>query len=335
MEIFGNMDLAIINMISDLKFYYNLMYYLINTQMNNNLKIILTTDIVRYASMVNFEVNKFFKKEYNHEIVPLDIVNLIKNIRNQTKLYDKNKTDKQISNILNDIHKQYSASRDISLFKNKKEVIGSNLIIYHMLVRQANISEMKGEDFKDISAKVSSLTRILIEAFEKYIKISLDTNLNFFKPDKNFKIVFEDNSINKLTKKNNINEVELYKRLMILNEIFIIRFWNLHIDFSNIDYCSFYSYSKMISIKYREIIRDLETLNLHHDEGKMFEKIRKFRNTNHYSKKDGTISNCNINEISNKWCEQLDMEKFDDILEINNYIIKQIYNINNVVKIVY
>ena len=46
------MDLAIINMISDLKFYYNLMYYLINTQMNNNLKIILTTDIVRYASMV-------------------------------------------------------------------------------------------------------------------------------------------------------------------------------------------------------------------------------------------------------------------------------------------
>ena len=38
------MDLAIINMISDLKFYYNLMYYLINTQMNNNLKIILTTD---------------------------------------------------------------------------------------------------------------------------------------------------------------------------------------------------------------------------------------------------------------------------------------------------
>mgnify|MGYP007107920278 CR=1 FL=1 len=70
------MDLAIINMISDLKFYYNLMYYLINTKMNNNLKIILTTDIVRYASMVNFEVNKFFKKDYNHEIVPLDIVYL-------------------------------------------------------------------------------------------------------------------------------------------------------------------------------------------------------------------------------------------------------------------
>lgn len=329
------MDLAIINMISDLKFYYNLMYYVVNTKMNSNLKIILVMDIVRYASLVNFEVNKFFKKDYSHGIVPLEIIDLIKNIRNQTKLYDKNKTNKQIKNILEDIHKQYSVNRDISLFKDKKEVIGSNFVIYHMLVRQANISEMKGEDFKDISAKVSSLTRILIEAFEKYIKISLDTNLNFFKPDKNFKIVFEDNSINKLTKKNNINEVELYKRLMILNEIFIIKFWNLHIDFSNIDYCSFYSYSKMISIKYREIIRNLESLDLDHDEGKMLERIRKFRNTNHYSKKDGALSKCNINEIVDKWCEQLDIEKFDDILEINNYIIKQIYNIINVVKIVY
>ena len=328
------MNLAIINMFSDLKFYYNLMYYLLNTKMNNKLKIILTTDIVRYASMVNFEVNKFFKKEYNCEIVPLDIVKLIKNIRNQTKLYDKNKTDKQINNILKDIHKQYSAIRDISLFKYEKEVIGSNLIIYHMLVRDANISEMKGEDYKDISAKVSSLTRILIKAFEKNIKISLDTSLNLFKPDKNFKIKFEDNSINKLTKENNINEVELYKRLMILNEIFVIKFWNLHIDFSNIDYYSFYSYSKMISIKYREIIRDLETLNLHHEEEEMFEKIRKFRNTNHYSKKDGNISNFDINEIVKRWYEQLDVERFEDIVEINNYIIKQIYNINNVVKIV-
>lgn len=328
------MDLAIINMISDLKFYYNLMYYLINTKMNNNLKIILTTDIVRYASMVNFEVNKFFKKDYNHEIVPLDIVNLIKNIRNQTKLYDKNKTNKQINNILEDIHKQYSFS-DISLFKYEKEVIGSNFIIYHMLVRQSNISEMKGEDFKAISAKVSSLTRILIEAFEKYTKISLDTNLNFFKPDKNFKIIFEDNSINELIRKNNINEVELYKRLMILNEIFIIRFWASHIDFLNIDYCSFYSYSKMISIKYREIIRDLETLDSNYNDDKeMFEKIKKFRNTNHYNKTDGIINNININEIIHKWCEQLDIEKYDDIVEINSYILKQICYIDNIVKIV-
>ncbi len=85
------MDLAIINMISDLKFYYNLMYYLVNTKINENLKIILVTDIIRYAAMVNFEVNKFFKKDYNHEIVPLKILELIKNIRNQTKLYDKKK----------------------------------------------------------------------------------------------------------------------------------------------------------------------------------------------------------------------------------------------------
>ena len=42
-----------------------------------------------------------------------------------------------------------------------------------------------------------------------------------------------------------------------------------------------------------------------------------------------------VNEIIDKWCKQLDIEKFDDILEINNYIIKQIYKINNVVKIVY
>lgn len=328
------MDLAIINMISDLKFYYNLMYYLINTTMNNNLKIILTTDIIRYTSMVNFEVNKFFKKDYNHEIVPLDIVNLIKNIRNQTKLYDKNNTNKQINNVLKDIHKQYSV-RDISLFKNEKEVIGSNLIIYHMLVRQANISEMKGEDFKDISAKVSSLTNILIKAFQKYLKISLNTNLNFFKPDKNFKIIFEDNSINELIRKNNINEVELYKRLMILNEIFIIRFWASHIEFSNIDYCSFYSYSKMISIKYREIKRDLEILDSNYNDDKeMFENIKKFRNTNHYNKKDGIINDVNINEITHKWCEQLDIEKFDDIVEINSYILKQICYINNIVKIV-
>ena len=329
------MDLAIINMISDLKFYYNLMYYLVNTKINENLKIILVTDIIRYAAMVNFEVNKFFKKDYNHEIVPLKILELIKNIRNQTKLYDKKKTNAQNKKILIDIHKQFMSNRDISLFKYEKEVISSNLIIYHMLVRQFNINEMKGEEFRDISEKVSSLTRILIEAFEKYIKINLDTNLNFFKVEKNLKIIFEDNSIIELTKKNNINEVELYKRLLILNDIFIIRFWASHIDFSNIDYCSFYSYSKMISIKYREIIRDLETLDSNYNDYKeMFEKIKKFRNTNHYNKKDGIINNININEIIHKWCEQLDIENFDDIVEINSYILKQICYISNIVKIV-
>ena len=267
-------------MISDLKFYYNLMYFLVNTKMNENFKIILVTDIIRYAAMVNFEVNKFFKKDYNHEIVPLKILELIKNIRNQTKLYDKKKTNAQNKKILIDIHKQFMPNRDISLFKYEKEVISSNLIIYHMLVRQFNINEMKGEEFRDISEKVSSLTRILIEAFEKYIKINLDTNLNFLKVEKNLKIIFEDNSIIEVTRKNNIKEVELYKRLLILNDIFIIRFWASYIDFSNIDYCSFYSYSKMISIKYREIIRDLETLDSNYNDDKeMFEKIKMFRNT--------------------------------------------------------
>ena len=329
------MDSAMINMVTDLRFYYNLLYYLYYTKMDNNLKIILMIDVLKFTSMVSFEVNKFFKKEYNQEIVPLDIVNLTKNIRNQTKLYEKNKTDKQISNILYDIHKEYSTYRDISLFKENKEIIGSNFIIYHMLIRQANISEMEGEDFKDISKKVTSLIRILLEVFEKYLRIELKTNLNFFMPDNNLKITFEDDSINKLIKKNNINEFELYKKLMILNEIFIIRFWDLHIDFSNIDYFSFYSYSKMISIKYREIIRDLENLNLYQGSGEMFEKIRNFRNTNHYSKKDGFISNYDLNEIVNKWCEQIGIEKFGDIFEINSYIIKQINKKKNIVKIIY
>lgn len=322
-------------MISDLKFYYNLMYFLVNTKMNENFKIILVTDIIRYAAMVNFEVNKFFKKDYNHEIVPLKILELIKNIRNQTKLYDKKKTNAQNKKILIDIHKQFMPNRDISLFKYEKEVISSNLIIYHMLVRQFNINEMKGEEFRDISEKVSSLTRILIEAFEKYIKINLDTNLNFLKVEKNLKIIFEDNSIIEVTRKNNIKEVELYKRLLILNDIFIIRFWASYIDFSNIDYCSFYSYSKMISIKYREIIRDLETLDSNYNDDKeMFEKIKMFRNTNHYNKKDGIINNININEIIHKWCEQLEIENFDDIVEINSYILKQICYISSIVKIV-
>lgn len=329
------MDLAIINMISDLKFCYNLMYYLVNIKMNNNLKIILTIDIIKYASMVNFEVNKFFKDDYN-QIVPEDIFNLVKNIRNQMKLYEKNKTDKQIINILDDIHKEFSNSRDISLFKVNKEVIGSNLILYHMLVRQSNISEMEGEDFKDVSAKVSSLTKMLIEVFEKYIKLALDTNLTLLKPDKNFKIVFEDDSIKKLMEKNNINEVELYKKLMILNEIFIVRFWALHIDFSKIDYFSFYSYSKMISIKFREIVRGLGTLNLDYNGDKeLFKKIRRFRNTNHYSKEDGRIEDNGINEIISKWCKQIDIISIKDIVEINNYILKQICYINDLVKIVY
>ena len=329
------MDLAVINMISDLKFYYNLMYYLVNTEMNNNLKTILIIDTIRYAAMVIFEVNKFFKKDYNHIILPDNIVELIKNIRNQIKLYDKTQTDKQIGRILEDIHKEYSYNRDISLFKYNKELIGSNLIIYHMLVRQGNISEMEGKDFKDISEKVSSLTGTLIEVFERYIGISFDANLKFFKPDNNVKIIFEDNSIGKLTKKNNINEMELYKRLMILNEIFVIKFWNLHIDFSNIDYFSFYGYSKMISIKYREIIRNIESFNLQYVEPKEFETIKKFRNTNHYSKEDGMITNSSINDIIDKWCKQLDIEKFDDIFDMNNYIIRQIYNIKNLVQIVY
>ena len=83
------MDSAMINMVTDLRFYYNLLYYLYYTKMDNNLKIILMIDVLKFTSMVSFEVNKFFKKEYNQEIVPLDIVNLTKNIRNQTKLYEK------------------------------------------------------------------------------------------------------------------------------------------------------------------------------------------------------------------------------------------------------
>lgn len=328
------MHLALFNINSDLKLYYNLINYLLNTKMDENLKTILLIDILKNSSITIFEANKFINNQYNIELLNEKDFNFVKNIRNQLKLYENKTTSKQFNKILEDIHIEYSTNRDISLFLLNNKVISSNLIIYQLLVRETSLSGMKGEYFKQISKKISSLLKMFWDVIKKSLQLDINTKLIIAEPLKNMKILFRDFCISNLIKINDVDKFTLYKRLLIMNEIFIMEFWMTHTNFNEIDYCSFYSLSKMMCIKYREIVRCNNSLTNNKEEP-IFEKIKVFRNTNHYSISDGELKLLNIDEIIKRWCEQLNINDFNEIINMDNYILKHIKLLKEEVAILY